>query len=97
MTCTGMQDLGRCRHALYFELVGASMGQRELVHAGSRLQHEAAACAVTSEGVGAQFPVRVLQTNFRKYANGGGFVEKELAASIVAAGPKMQSTANGTA
>ena len=42
-------------------------------------------------------PVYVPQTNFRKYANGGGFVEKELAASIVAAGPKMQSTANGTA
>lgn len=49
------------------------------------------------EVLGAQLPVRMMQTNFRKYANGGGFVEKELAASIVAAGPKMQSTANGTA
>ena len=77
------------------------MGQRELVHAGSCMQYGEAACAFTSEGIGAWFPAkktaRALQTNFRKYANGGGFVEKELAASIVAAGPKMQSTANGTA
>ena len=54
-------------------------------------------CSHTLGGMGAEVFVRVLQTNFRKYANGGGFVEKELAASIVAAGPKMQGTANGTA
>ena len=33
--------------------------------------------------------------NFNKYASGGGFVSKELAAAIVEAGPKLDTKQNG--
>ena len=32
----------------------------------------------------------MVQANFEKYANGGGFVSEEFAANIVAAGPKFK-------
>lgn len=44
---------------------------------------------VSTKRVVCDWSVVGLQSNFKKYADGGGFVSSELAARIVAAGPQL--------